>query len=450
MPRAIAADALVADDGFLLNPARGPGDRFRAGPGEMPGQPLALPLAPRSAVRPRPASRDGAWTATSLFSGCGGLDLGFSFEGIVTGLAYDHSPDAVGAFNANHRPVARRADLGAALPEIGRGGVLLAGAPCQGFSTNGRRDVDDRRNDLLGAIDAACERARPQVVVVENVPAALSGAHAMHWLRLEARLASLGYNVRRVVVEAEDHGVAQHRRRLFLIAWLGSDCIGVRLGGAPRSTLRDALARMGRCTDHHRCPLSPDTEAGRIAERIAPGQKLSNVRLGGRNVATWDLPEVFGETSSLERVVLVAVTRLRRRQRRRPSGDGDPVGLGRLSAEVGFDAGEVVAGLVARRHLRKIGDGLEHRHTYNGKFRRLEWGSVSPTVDTRFTNPRLFLHPAEHRGATLREAMRIQGFPDWFELPGSKRARAEMVGNAVPPPLASAVAAFVREALLKA
>lgn len=409
---------------------------------------LALP--PPSAFRPRPTPRKAGWLSASLFSGCGGLDLGFAFEGIETVAAYDRCIDSVRTHGANHRPVARRCDFVDAIPTLPDVDVLIAGPPCQGFSTNGRREIGDRRNRLLEVVDAACERSRPRVVIVENVPAALSGGHAIHWSRLEARLASMGYNVRRLHVEAEEHGVAQHRRRLMLIAWQGSDAIRIELARAPRLTLREALARLGDASDHSARPLSADSIAGRIARHIGRGQKLSNVRLGERNVSTWEIAEVFGETSHLERELLVAITRLRRRDRTRRFGDGDPVTLERLEGELRIDAIGLVAGLVERGHLRWVAGGLDHRHTYNGKYRRLDLASVSPTVDTRFSDPRLFLHPEEDRGMTIREAMRIQGFPDWFTMSGSQRSKSAMVGNAVPPPLASAVATFVRDALLKA
>lgn len=449
MPRAVCASLELQESGCSLNLFRANAGLGLASISQVDAtKRFASP--PTSAIAPRPGRHQSGWNAASLFSGCGGLDLGFASAGVETTQAYDKSTDAVTAFNANQIPVAQTADLSAYLPRMERADVLLAGAPCQGFSTNGRRELYDRRNMLLGAIDAACAVIRPKVLIAENVPAALSGSHAFHWLSLEARLASLGYNVRRVMVEAEEHGIAQHRKRLILIAWIGSDCIQVKLPTRPALTLQEALAEIAACEDH--CPrlLAPESLPGRIAKRIGRGQKLSNVRLGARNIATWDIPEVFGETTASEREVLVAVSRLRRRQRSRKFGDGDPVAPRLISEEVGFDSREAIKSLIARDYLREINGGIEHKNTYNGKYRRLDWQTTSPTVDTRYADPRLFLHPDEHRGFTLREAMRIQGFPDWFRVTGSQRARFELVGNAVPPPLSADLAAFVRDALLKA
>lgn len=404
---------------------------------------------PAYAVRPRP-SQDAGWTATSLFSGCGGLDLGFQFEGIRTDAAYDIDEAAVATYNANLHEAAMVRDLSAGLPGSSGETILLAGAPCQGFSTVGKRRFDDPRNDLLARVGDFALAHRPRVIVVENVPAALSGRHQIHWRTLEDRLRWHGYQVRRLALDGEKRGLAQRRRRLILLCWRGSDCIEPRFQDAPAIDLSAALTGVETLPDHVPVALRDDTVNAAIARRIGPGQKLSNVRSGPRNVPTWDIPEVFGATDTGDRELLSAVAKLRRRNRVRTFGDGDPVEQAVLDRELGRDTSGQVAKLAALRYLRITRDGIELQHTYNGKFRRLEWSGVSPTVDTHFGNPAKFLHPSGVRALTIREALRIQGFPDWFRLHGSKRAVYAMAGNAVPPPMAADLAAFVREAILKA
>ena len=90
---------------------------------------------------------------------------------------------------------------------------------------------------------------------------------------------------------------------------------------------------------------------------------------------------------------------------------------------------------------------MDLSHTFNGKYRRLSWDHPAPTVDTRFGDPKYYLHPEEQRGLSVREAARIQGFPDDFVFAGSKAAQFRMVGNAVPPPLAKQLAEAIREYL---
>jgi DNA (cytosine-5)-methyltransferase 1 len=103
--------------------------------------------------------------------------------------------------------------------------------------------------------------------------------------------------------------------------------------------------------------------------------------------------------------------------------------------------------LIELGYLREIDDYVDITHTYNGKFRRLAWDNVSPTVDTHFGNASLFLHPDEHRPLSAREAARIQGFSDSFGLTGSRTQKFRLIGNAVPPPMAERIGRFVRQAL---
>ena len=185
-----------------------------------------------------------------------------------------------------------------------------------------------------------------------------------------------------------------------------------------------------------------------IALRIKPHQKLCNVRGGDRAVPTWEIPSVFGETSAVERGVLVTIQKLRRQLRRRDHGDADPLSLIEISEHFGRDVSDVVANLLKKGYLRKCGDRFDLAHTFNGKYRRLAWEHITPAVDTRFGEPRYFLHPEEHRGLSVREAARIQGFPDDFLFAGSRLAQYRMVGNAVPPPLARQIAIAIRDQLL--
>ncbi len=161
-------------------------------------------------------------------------------------------------------------------------------------------------------------------------------------------------------------------------------------------------------------------------------------------MATWDIPEVFGEITDHERTVLELLRRLRRQERQRDHGDADPVSLKRLEAALGDQFHRLVEGLIAKRYLKRVDDAVDLVGTFNGKFRRLAWGKPSCTVDTRFGSPRYFLHPSLQRGFTVREAARIQGFRDNYVFLGSEQAQYRMIGNAVPPPLGEFAATIVK------
>jgi len=199
--------------------------------------------------------------------------------------------------------------------------------------------------------------------------------------------------------------------------------------------------------NHDPCRLPKYSRDWHIAQRIKPGQKLSNVRGGQNAVATWDIPEVFGSVTEHERTVLELLRRLRRQERKRDHGDADPVSLTRLEAALGAPFHRLVESLIAKGYLKRVDEGIDLVGTFNGKFRRLAWDKPSCTVDTRFGSPRYFLHPTQQRGFTVREAARIQGFSDSYVFRGSEQAQYRVIGNAVPPALGEMAAGFVKQLL---
>ncbi len=173
--------------------------------------------------------------------------------------------------------------------------------------------------------------------------------------------------------------------------------------------------------------------------------ELSNVR-GERDLSYVGYTGCLRETTIEEQSVLESIQRLRRRLRMRDSGDADPVLKSAISKDVGFDCTLSIRNLQAKGYVRKIGNKYDLCRSFNGKYRRLSWEEPSYTVDTRFTDHRYFLHPSEHRGFTVREAARIQGFQILLFY-GKEREQAKQVGNAVPPPLAKWIAHGVQRML---
>lgn len=387
----------------------------------------------------------------SLFSGCGGFDLGFLSQGFQSQSGYDCDPDAIENFKANivgsH---ICKVDLTGGIPNEGSlYGIdaLIAGPPCQGFSTAGKRLVDDKRNHLLTLTGRLALRIHPKVLVVENVAGALLGPHARYWNELDEMMRLAGYRTQTVRCQTADLGMAQLRKRILFFAWRNHCDIDFTEPRLPPGNLRSSLASVSEQMNHHPVRLRPQTREWKIAKQIKPGQKLSNVRGGNNAVATWDIPSVFGEISENERTVLELLRRLRRQERQRDHGDADPVSLARLEAALGARFHRLVDNLVAKGYLRRIGNGVDLVGTFNGKFRRLAWDKPSCTVDTRFGSPRYFLHPSQSRGFTVREAARIQGFSDKYVFRGSEKSHYRLIGNAVPPPLGALAAKYVKQIL---
>lgn len=384
----------------------------------------------------------------SLFSGCGGFDIGLTGQGFRPLLAYDHCPDAVSHYRRNVCPHAEQADLTKVSPQVTKSpDVVIAGPPCQGFSTAGKRDLDDERNHLLPLAGRLAVALKPKVIVIENVAAAASGAHRTYWEQLEAYLRSQHYRTHTVRANAADIGMPQSRRRLLLFAWTTKREISFVLPSAPKGRLDHALSGVENLPNHEPELLALNSRDYRIACRIGPGQKLSNVRGGARSVHTWNIPEVFGKTTAEECRMLEFIMRVRRQERRRDFGDADPVSLARLKKEFKDRTSPLVHSLLGKGYLRRMEGGLDLCNSFNGKYRRFQWEDQACTVDTRFGEVQLFLHPNEHRPFTVREAARIQAFPDDYVFDCNKRTAFRLIGNAVPPPMGSMVANFTKELL---
>jgi len=202
----------------------------------------------RRAARPR---------FVDLFAGAGLLSHAFAAEGFSPLRAVERDPVAAATCRENLGGVVEVQDVRRARPE-GRCEVLVAGPPCQGYSSIGPRRSRDPRNLLCLEVVRWARAMRPLVVVVENVPRFLESPT---WSLLAERLAALGYRVTSVVLEASDFGVPQHRVRSFTFATRAGTPVPEppRLR-APR-TVRDALADLSPRPDgrdlHHAPRPSP-------------------------------------------------------------------------------------------------------------------------------------------------------------------------------------------------
>lgn len=390
----------------------------------------------------------------SLFCGCGGFDLGFIQAGFECYGAFDIDSVAVEVHQKNLKSPAKLCDLSngeLSIDSIKNIDVLLAGPPCQGFSTIGKRNLDDPRNHLLVKAGQIALTAKPLVFVIENVTGVVSGEHKKYWDSLGQMMRMGGYKTKDLCCNAEKIGLAQTRKRKVLVAWRINKDVNIELPEATESTtLRSVLEGLNEdAPDHDMKELPFDSRAALIAKRIKPGQKLCNVRGGPAAVHTWDIPEVFGKTTKAERRVLEALLKLRRRLRVRDFGDADPVAARDIVSELGSPVKELLQSLRDKGYVRSVGNKYDLTNTFNGTFRRLQWDKPSPTVHTYFGNPRYFLHPEENRGLTIREAARIQGFPDSFVFLGDEHDQYRLVGNAVPPPMAYCLATIIKDIILK-
>ncbi len=390
-------------------------------------------------------------TYISLYCGCGGFDDGFIKNGFSCLGAFDIDQAAINVYNRNIGPYGHVWDLSSAtLPyKIQEPvDVVISGSPCQGFSTVGKRDVNDPRNNLLLTGGEIALRLKAKIFIAENVMGSVAGKHKVYWDKLEKMFKDAGYSVSFIKCDARTFGIPQLRKRILMIARKGTKVLKPVFTATKMNTLREILDKPINVQNHDIEWLDQDSTTYKIALQIKPGQKLSNVRGSDRSVHTWEIPEVFGEINTRQKELLHEIMRLRRRLRKRKGGDADPVDIFVLKEHFGSAVIKTIDNLVRKGYLKYRSEKMvDLAHTFNGKYRRLCYSRPSPTVDTRFGSPTYFLHPDEHRPMTVREAARIQGFRDNFVFIGTTKQQFQMVGNAVPPPVSAELARTVMENL---
>ncbi len=170
-------------------------------------------------------------TFIDLFSGCGGLSLGFELADYTSILAIDNWQDALDTYEYNnHNARTLCADLSKLDPykikaeyDIDKVSVIIGGPPCQGFSIAGKRIIDDERNKLYKSFVAFVRCFMPDAFVMENVPNILSIGNGVVKESILSDFQELGYNVSYKILLASDYGVPQNRRRAVFVGlkkWL--------------------------------------------------------------------------------------------------------------------------------------------------------------------------------------------------------------------------------------
>lgn len=385
----------------------------------------------------------------SLFAGCGGLDLGFKQAGYHIAWANEIDPEACATYIKNIGDHVYQDDIRNVTRSLLPADIdiVIGGFPCQGFSMAGKRDLNDERNFLYLEMKRIIGLTRPKVFLAENVRGLLSMDKGLVLKQILKEFSELGYNVQYKLLFAPEFGVPQERYRVFIV--------GIREDIShdyqfPESThteyinVRDSIGdimELGGLVNHEITQSWPDYYS-MIIERIGEGQKLCNSRHSDSSVYTWNIPEVYGETTSEEKELLVALAKNRRRKEYGPK-DGNPLSAEILSYLTGFPLEKVhilVRDLLSKEYLVEKNNKYDITKASFSRFKRILWDKPSPTILTNFDNPRNYLHPSEPRPITVREAARLQSFPDDFEFLGKIQAQYRQVGNAVPPELAKAMA----------
>ena len=366
----------------------------------------------------RPPESAGKLRAIDLFSGCGGLSCGLRGAGfeIVGGVDFDASSlktyrenfpqsRAVQADLTNRDAADLLAEIGMKPGELD---LLAGGPPCQGFSKNTprrERTSDDPRNLLMGAFLRYAEAWRPRFLLIENVAEMRRGFEGAYTDLLTETLEAknLGYHVAHYGVDASEYGLPQKRRRAFFLA----------------------------SRDNERLCLPEPTHGSRNAAKFSLRPP----------VTVWDalsdLP-ILEHGAGTETCDYAADPQ---NEFQAWARQGSAVVYNHIAKKLQPTQAARLASLLPGQGLKDLPDELRPKSGYSGAYGRLTKEMLAPTITRWVFHPGSgrFGHPVQCRVITIREAARLQGFPDSFHFTGTYIQQSHQIGNAVPPLLAEII-----------
>lgn len=358
--------------------------------------------------------------AADLFCGAGGLSLGLDRAGIRTVIGVDHDDYALDTFRSLFGGLSLKADLSAdsVIEEISdtmlKAGitVIAGGPPCQPFSRAGRatirnlvrqgiRDPHDHRRDLWQSFLEIVSRVQPLAVIIENVPDMALADEGLILRLIVADLESQGYSVEARLIDAWRYGVPQHRQRLIVVALAEGKQFSWPEEVETHPTVDDAISDLP--------PLEGGwAEAGPAGWHQYEGPRTPLQVWARRGVEASDEGRIYDHvTRSVredDREIFASMDHETR------YSDIDP-------------------------ELRRYRDDI-----FDDKYKRLSGSDLSRTIIAHIAKDGYgFIHPHQHRTISIREAARLQTFPDRVRFAGPPTAQLRQIGNAVPPLLGEAI-----------
>lgn len=354
-------------------------------------------------------------TVISLFAGCGGSSLGYSIAGYRELMAVEWGDYQAGVFERNFPKVKMwRGDIkklrGAEALRFagikkGELSVLDGSPPCQGFSTSGRRNLDDPRNSLFREFVRLLKAFRPHVFIMENVGGMVKGKMRLVFREILSELKSCGYVVEARLMNAAYFGVPQDRRRIIIV--------GTRDGEPTLPRAASVPVTIGQA-----CPWITSIEwdpHGKFSKALRmPGSPSMTITTVGTHYSA-------------------------NRDDRNTESDLEDAAIKETYATAKF--------------AKKLGPG-RRAAKYGTKYFNLVRGHPDkpcPTITAMDGGSLLaagLMHPTEMRRFTIPEIKRFSSFPDEFEMGPDYGKNWAAIGNSVPPLFMRAIAEHVRKELL--
>lgn len=341
--------------------------------------------------------------AIDLFSGAGGMSAGATMCGVNVRFAVESDKFAAATFAQNHKNVKLfdydiRKVSGRDFISLDRNDpiIFFGGPPCQGFSTSNQknRDAENENNWLFREYLRLVREVKPDWVVFENVKGLLEIENGFFLDAVLKGFKSEGYTTNHFVLNSADYGVPQKRNRLFIVGSLH----GVQVS-APKPTTKKHVTVGQAFKD---LPILENGDASDEKEYATHARTLYAKALRGdlktchSNLVTYNAPHIIERYSHIPQ-----------------GGNWENI----------------------PRKLMKNYTDVMRCHT--GIYRRLKDSEPSVVIGNFRKN--MLVHPWKDRGLSVREAARLQSFPDSFRFAGSIGFQQQQVGNAVPPILAKAV-----------
>ncbi len=335
-----------------------------------------------------------------IFSGAGGMSLGAEMAGVKISLAVESDKYAAATFERNH-PFAKLIpyDIRQVDPTLyfkKNPFVVFGGPPCQGFSLSNTvtRTLDNKNNSLFEEFLRIVRTLEPEWCVFENVEGFVSFYQGKVLMALKERLEKLGYTVSPSVLNASDYGVPQDRKRFFMVGSKKGKTFDFPKPQKIKFTVEDAIADL------------PILKNGDVYETLPYKREPQNKFAHKMRKRSKEAKQNF-----VSRNQDYVIERYKH------------IGQGKNWKAI-------------PAHL--MTNYKDRQQCHSGIYKRLD--AKKPSVVISNFRKNMLIHPFEDRGLSLREAARLQSFPDSFLFCGTLMYMQQQIGNAVPPLLAKAVA----------
>ncbi|UOE49156.1 DNA cytosine methyltransferase [Mucilaginibacter sp. SMC90] len=336
-----------------------------------------------------------------IFSGAGGLSLGAENAGIRIGLAIEKEPSAAKTFATNHPGVNILCkDIGEIKPleHIEKYPfIVFGGPPCQGFSLSNTktRTEFNRNNYLFNEFVRFVDELQPEWFLFENVEGITTFNRGETVKEIKACFKEIGYETTERVLYASDYGVPQHRNRFIMV--------GNRLGkqfefpekSNKKVSVEEAISDL------------PDLTNGDKFEELPYKMNLDEVSVYAKSMRSKSNAARQNLVSRNESYVIERYKHIKQGQNWRA-----------IPSEMMENYANV-------------------NNCHSGIYKRLD--AKIPSVVISNYRKNMLIHPFQDRGLSVREAARLQSFPDHFVFEGTLMHVQQQIGNAVPPLLAEAI-----------